>query len=148
MHTVCSAQSDTAAGARHTELTSSAASASGILSESKVHQGKPVMGVRQHNQTRKPRILSQAQLSHASSNGVGNASSGGNWLRRNSIQNNTFSQPNSEFSLNYDGGEQTEKLSKASSTCDDRIRQVSQLFFSFNKIGGILNVGSSAYFLA
>ncbi|VDN97122.1 unnamed protein product [Rodentolepis nana] len=122
VHTVCSAQSDTAAGARHTEFTSSAASASGILGDTRT-QGKPVMGLRQHNQTRKPRILSQAQLSQASSNGGGNAVGGGNWLRMNSIQNNTFSQPNSEFSLNYEGGEQTEKLSKASSTCEDRIRQ-------------------------
>lgn len=123
MHTVCSAQSDTAAGTRHTELTSSAASASGILGDTRT-QGKPVMGLRQHNQTRKPRILSQAQLSQASSNGGGNALGGSNWLRMNIIQNNTFSQPNSEFSLNYDGGEQTEKLSKASSTCEDRVRQV------------------------
>ncbi|VUZ56692.1 unnamed protein product [Hymenolepis diminuta] len=81
------------------------------------------MGLRQHNQTRKPRILSQAQLSQTSSNGGGNAIGGSNWFRMNSIQNNTFSQPNSEFSLNYDGGEQTEKLSKASSTCEDRVRQ-------------------------
>lgn len=134
MRTVCSAQSDTAAGARHSELPGSAASASGILSEVR-GQGKPVMGLRQHNQTRKSRILSQAQLSQSSGiSGGGNGVGGSNWLRRNSIQSNPFSQPNSEFSLNYDAGEQAEKLSKASSTPEDRVRQVSiSLDFAISK---------------
>lgn len=119
VRTVSSAQSDTAATARHPDLTSPATSASSILTEVRT-QGKPVMGLRQHNQTRKPCILSQAQLSQ-SSGGVG---VGDNRLRRNSTQSPQFSQPNSEFSLSFDAVEQAERLSKASSTCDDRVGQV------------------------
>ncbi|VDK32750.1 unnamed protein product [Taenia asiatica] len=118
MRTVSSAQSDTAATARHPDLTSPATSASSILTEVRT-QGKPVMGLRQHNQTRKPRILSQAQLSQ-SSGGVGVSD---NRPRRNSTQSPQFSQPNSEFSLSFDAVEQAERLSKASSTCDDRVGQ-------------------------
>ncbi|VDM31732.1 unnamed protein product [Hydatigera taeniaeformis] len=118
VRTVSSAQSDTAATARHPDMASPATSASSILTEVRT-QGKPVMGLRQHNQTRKPRILSQAQLSQ-SSGGVG---SGDNRLRRNSTQSPQLSQPNSEFSLSFDAVEQTERLLKASSTCDDRVSQ-------------------------
>lgn len=117
--TMSSAQSDTAAEACRTDLTSPAAS-SGFLNEIRA-QGKPVMGLRQHNQTRKPRILSQAQLSQSScgGNAAGNDGSG-NWLRRNSVQCTQLSQPNSEFSLNFGSGEQM----------DDRVRQVGFIFAS------------------
>uniref|UniRef100_A0A5K3FB86 MCC-bdg_PDZ domain-containing protein n=1 Tax=Mesocestoides corti TaxID=53468 RepID=A0A5K3FB86_MESCO len=67
------------------------------------------MGLRLHNQTRRPRILSQS-------------SGGSNWIRRNSVQCNHTFQPTSEFSLNFDPAEQGDRLSKASS-CDDRTRQ-------------------------
>ena len=114
VRTMSSVQSDTAAGVCRTDLTSPAASSSGFLSEARA-QGKPVMGLRQHNQTRKPRILSQAQLSQSSGGGnVAGNGSGGDWLRRSSVQGNQLSQPNSEFSLNFGSGEQM----------DDRVHQV------------------------
>lgn len=92
--------------------------------------GRPVMGLRQHNQTRKTRILSsQTPLAPGSS-----------WLqqRRNSTtvanaapaQQQQVSQPMSELSLHFDGGagsatDNHERLTKSPS-CDDRIRKVSR----------------------
>ncbi|CDS42012.1 colorectal mutant cancer protein [Echinococcus multilocularis] len=119
VRTVSSVQSDTAAAARRPDLTSPATSASSILTEVRT-QGKPVMGLRQHIQTRKPRILSQSQLSQSRS-GVG---VNGNRLQRDSTQSPQISQPISEFSLNFEAKEQAGRLSKASFACDDRVGQL------------------------
>ncbi|EUB57984.1 Colorectal mutant cancer protein [Echinococcus granulosus] len=119
VRTVSSVQSDTAAAARLPDLTSPATSASSILTEVRT-QGKPVMGLRQHIQTRKPRILSQAQLSQSCS-GVG---VNGNRPQRDSTQSPQISQPISEFSLNFEATEQAGRLSKASFACDDRVGQL------------------------